>query len=97
MPVFGGKKNKPFNKKGGIPLALVIRLKKTGRKNLKLWRVVVADSRWSGVGRLIEEIGSYNAMVEPPEVKIQKDRYAEWVRKGARPSDTVGVLAKKAK
>ena len=74
-----------------------IRLKKTGTKSRSRWRIVVADSRVPRNGRLIEEIGSCNPMVDPPAVKIQMERYEHWIQKGARPSDTVRQLVKKIK
>ena len=78
-------------------MALVIRLKKTGTKSRKQWRVVVTDRRTSRDGLLIEEIGSYNPLVEPPEVRIQMERYAQWIRKGAKPSSTVKSIIQKKK
>lgn len=76
-------------------MAIVIRLKKIGTKNKKKWRVVVTDRRTSRDGRLIEEIGFYNSLVNPPVIHIQRERYEAWVRKGARPSDTVRSLVQK--
>lgn len=73
-------------------MALAIRLKETGTKNRKQWRIVVTDRRNSGKGRLVEEIGSYNSLVNPPEFKIQKERYQAWIQKGAQPSDVVKSL-----
>ena len=75
-----------------------IRFKPTGTKSRKQWRVVVIDSRLPRTGRLIEEIGFYNPLVEPPDVKIKMDRYEAWVKKGARPSETVkAVIARRPK
>lgn len=54
------------------------------------------DSRLPRTGRLIEEIGFYNPLVEPPDVKIKMDRYEAWVKKGARPSETLKAVVKKA-
>ena len=76
---------------------IAIRLKGMGTKNRKKWRVVVTDSRVSRSGSLIEEIGSYNPLVNPPEVKIRWDRYRAWVQKGAKPSQTVASLAAREK
>lgn len=76
-------------------MALVIRLKRTGRKNQKLWRIVVLDRRRPRDGRSLEEIGTYNPLIDPPAVTVRKDRYDEWIRKGARPSDTVRSLIQK--
>lgn len=74
-----------------------IRLKKTGTKNRAQWRVVVTDRKNARDGRLIEELGFYNPLVDPPEIRIRVDRYQEWLRKGARPSEVVRGIAKQAK
>ena len=74
---------------------ITIRLKQTGTKNRKKWRVVVLDSRRPRNGRLMEEIGSYNPLKEPPEIQMRRDRYDEWVRKGAQPTEVVRNLVKR--
>lgn len=78
-------------------MALTIRLKRAGRKNLKLWKIVVVDRRNARDGRSLEEIGVYNPGVHPSAVTLKKERYAEWVRRGAKPSETVRTLAQKGK
>ena len=76
---------------------IAIRLKQAGTKNRKQWRIVVADTRVPRNGRLIEELGSCNPLVDPPKVNIQMERYDEWVKKGAKPTDTVRTLIKNAR
>ena len=71
---------------------ITIRLKPMGTKNRRKWRIVVSESHVSGSGRPIEELGSYNSLVNPPAVTIRKDRYEAWVQKGAKPSKTVKAL-----
>jgi small subunit ribosomal protein S16 len=56
------------------------------------YRVVVADSRSPRDGRFIEIIGHYNPLTNPPTVKIDRAKAAEWIRKGAQPSNTVKRL-----
>ncbi len=73
-----------------------IRLRRVGAKKAPFYRVVVADSRYPRNGRFIEEIGTYNPLVEPSEIKIDGDRAKDWMSKGAQPTDTVKVLLKKA-
>jgi len=73
-----------------------IRLRRVGAKKAPFYRVVVADSRYPRNGRFIEEIGTYNPLVEPSEIKIDGDRAKDWMAKGAQPTDTVKVLLKKA-
>lgn len=76
---------------------IAIRLKPIGTKSRKLWRVVVIDSRFPRNGRLIEEIGFYNPLVNPPDIKIKMERYDAWLAKGARPSNTLRTLVKQSK
>lgn len=76
---------------------IVIRFKQTGTKSRKNWRVVVADRRVPRNGRLIEEIGYYNPLVDPPKLEVNRERYDEWIRKGAKPSSAVKSVMKKEK
>jgi len=66
-----------------------------GAKKAPFYRVVVADSRYPRDGRFIEEIGTYNPMTEPAEIKIDADKAKTWIKNGAQPTDTVKVLLKK--
>ena len=77
-------------------MAVKIRLKRMGAKKAPFYRVVVADSRYPRDGRFIEEIGTYNPMVEPADVKIDADLAKKWMANGAQPTDTVKRLMKKA-
>lgn len=74
-----------------------IRLKRMGAKKAPFYRVVVADSRYPRDGRFIEEVGTYNPMVEPAEIKIDAEKAKEWIANGAQPTETVKGLLKKAK
>lgn len=77
-------------------MAVKIRLRRMGSKKRPFYRVVVADSRSPRDGRFIEEIGYYNPISEPAEVKINVEKAQEWLGKGAQPSDTVKTLLKNA-
>ena len=77
-------------------MAVKIRLKRMGAKKSPFYRVVVADSRYPRDGRFIEEIGTYNPMVEPAAVNIDAEKAQKWLRNGAQPTDTVKVLLKKS-
>jgi len=70
----------------------VIRLRREGSNRRPRYRVVVTDSRSPRDGRFIEIIGHYNPVTDPPEVKIDRARAAEWIREGAQPSNTVKKL-----
>ena len=73
-----------------------MRLTRMGQKKAPFYRVVVADSRYPRDGRFIEEIGYYNPTTEPAEINIDASKAAEWLKKGAQPTDTVKSLLKKS-
>lgn len=73
-----------------------IRLKRIGAKKAPFYRVVVAESKYARDGRFIEEIGTYNPLVDPAEIKINAERADYWIKCGAQPTDTVKALLKKA-
>ena len=73
-----------------------IRLRRLGAKKAPFYRVVVADSRYPRDGRFIEEIGTYNPLSDPAEIKIDAERAQKWIKNGAQPTDTVRGLLKKA-
>lgn len=73
-----------------------IRLRRLGAKKAPFYRIVVADSRYPRDGRFIEEIGSYNPLVNPAEIKIDSERAQQWIKNGAQPTDTVRDILKKA-
>ena len=72
-----------------------IRLRRLGAKKAPCYRVVVADSRYPREGRFIEEIGTYNPLSDPAEIKIDAERAQKWIKNGAQPTDTVRALLKK--
>lgn len=76
-------------------MAVKIRLKRIGAKKSPFYRVVVADSRYPRDGRFIEELGTYNPLMDPAEVKIDGEKAAKWLKDGAQPTDTVKSLLKK--
>ncbi|MCX4303941.1 MAG: 30S ribosomal protein S16 [Clostridia bacterium] len=69
-----------------------IRLQRVGKKKAPFYHVVVADSRSPRDGKIIEKVGTYNPMTEPATIEIDKDKVAEWVKNGAKPTDTVKKL-----
>ncbi len=66
-----------------------------GAKKAPFYRIVVADSRYPRDGRFIESLGTYNPLMDPPEVKIDAEKAQQWIANGAQPTDTVKVLMKK--
>ena len=73
-----------------------IRLRRMGAKKAPFYRIVVADSRYPRDGRFIEEIGTYNPLTNPAELKVDADRAQAWIKTGAQPTETVKALLKKA-
>jgi len=73
-----------------------IRLRRMGAKKNPFYRIVVADSRYPRDGRFIEEIGTYNPIAQPAEIKVDIDRAQAWIKTGAQPTDTVKDILKKA-
>ncbi len=73
-----------------------IRLRRDGAKKSPYYTIVVADSRYPADGRFIEKVGTYNPMVEPADLKVDKEKVLDWMKKGAKPTDTALALIKKA-
>lgn len=71
---------------------LAIRLRRAGSKKRAFYRVVVTDSRAARDSSFVEILGHYNPRTKPATVKIDRERVSEWMKKGARPSDTVRTL-----
>ena len=86
---------RPISKKEKT-LAVVIRLTRRGAKKKPFYRIVAADSRMPRDGRFLEILGTYDPMLEENGCKIDADKAVAWIKKGAKPSKTVGSLFKKA-
>lgn len=76
-------------------MAVKIRLARHGAKKRPFYRIVVADVESSRDGRFLENVGTYNPLVEPAEVTLKKERIKYWLGQGAIPTDTVRNLLKK--
>ena len=77
-------------------MAVKMRLRIMGAKKAPFYRVIVADSRSPRDGRFIEEIGYYNPLTEPAEIKLDADKAKKWLGNGAQPTETVKALLKKS-
>lgn len=77
-------------------MAVKIRLRRMGAKKAPFYRVVVADSRYPRDGRFIEEIGTYNPLMDPPAINIDADAAKKWLKNGAQPTETAKSLLKKS-
>ena len=73
-----------------------IRLRRMGAKKAPFYRIVVADSRSPRDGRCIEEIGTYNPLLESDNITIDAEKAQTWIKNGAQPTDTVRGLLKNA-
>ena len=73
-----------------------IRLRRMGAKKAPYYRIVVADARAPRDGRCIEEIGTYNPLLESGNVTVDAEKVQTWIKNGAQPTDTVRGLLKKA-
>lgn len=69
-----------------------IRLQRVGAKKAPFYHIVVADSRVSRDGKIIEQIGTYNPMTNPSEIVLDKEKVEKWIKNGAKPTETVKHL-----
>ena len=72
-----------------------IRLARHGTKKKPFYRIVIADSESPRDGRFLENVGTYNPLVDPVEVSLKQERIKYWIDQGAIPTDTVKSLMKK--
>lgn len=77
-------------------MAVKIRLRRMGSKKSPFYRVVVADSHYPRDGRFIEEVGTYNPLANPSEIKIDVEKVQKWLATGAQPTDSVKSLLKRS-
>ena len=80
---------------------LRIRLKRVGKKKQPSYRIVVADIRSPRDGAIVEQVGTYSPLTDPPTIVIDDEKVKKWIGVGAKPTETVermlqskGVLEK---
>ena len=73
-------------------MSVRMRLKRTGKRKQPSYRVVVADQRSPRDGRNVEELGTYNPLTDPSEIRIDEEKALGWLAKGAQPSASVIAL-----
>ncbi|MCI8640746.1 MAG: 30S ribosomal protein S16 [Clostridia bacterium] len=66
-----------------------IRLQREGKKKAPFYHIVVADSKSPRDGKIIEKIGTYNPMTDPCTVVLDQEKVNQWIKNGAKPTDTV--------
>lgn len=77
-------------------MAIVIRLKRMGKVKAPFYRIVVADERRAAKGgKYIDNIGYYSPLKDPADIKINTEKVINWVKNGARISETVMSIIKK--
>ena len=76
-------------------MSVKIRLARHGAKKRPFYRIVVADSECPRDGRYLENVGTYNPLIDPAEVTLKNERISYWMDQGATPTDTVKSLLKK--
>ena len=78
-------------------MAVRIRMKKLGRRHRSFFRVCAVDSRNPRDGRVLEELGTYDPMVQETDARavLKGERIDYWLSVGALPSEKVRVLIKK--
>ena len=77
-------------------MAVKMRLRRMGAKKAPFYRVIVADERSPRDGKFIDEIGYYNPLTNPADVKIDAEKAQKWLDNGAQPTETVKSLLKKS-
>jgi ribosomal protein S16 len=77
-------------------MSVKIKLRRMGAKKKPFYRIVVADARSPRDGKFIEEIGYYNPMVEPVEIKLDNEKVQKWKANGAQPTNKVRALINKS-
>ncbi len=78
-------------------MSVTIRMSRHGTKKRPFYRIVVSDRRFPRDGRYIEQVGTYDPSAATGGLKLNRDKVETWIKKGAKPSQTVSELIKKQK
>lgn len=79
-------------------MSVRLRLQRHGSKKAPFYRVVAADGRSPRDGKYIELLGVFNPLVDGKIVlNLNLERVDHWLSVGARPTDTVETLIKRAR
>ncbi len=76
-------------------MAVVLRMTRRGAKKKPFYRIVAADSRSPRDGKFLEMLGTYDPLKSENNIKIDAEKVTSWIKKGAKPSETVAALLKK--
>ena len=78
-------------------MSVIIRMSRHGTKKKPFYRIVVSDQRFPRDGRYIEQVGTYDPRAKTAALKLEREKIDGWIKKGAKPSQTVSELMKKQK
>ncbi|WP_242340094.1 MULTISPECIES: 30S ribosomal protein S16 [Anaeromyxobacter] len=78
-------------------MAVVLRLSRAGTHKAPFYHVVATDSRNSRDGKYIEDVGIYDPTLVPERIELKVERIEHWLKVGAKPSETVAMILKRAK
>jgi small subunit ribosomal protein S16 len=78
-------------------MAVVLRLARAGTHKAPFYHVVATDSRKPRDGRYIEDVGVYDPTLRPERIELKQERVEHWLKAGAKPSQTVAMLLKRAR
>jgi small subunit ribosomal protein S16 len=78
-------------------MSVTIRMSRHGAKKKPFYRIVVSDRRFPRDGRYIEQVGTFDPNAKSGGVKLDQTKIDTWIKKGAKPSQTVSELIKKTK
>jgi small subunit ribosomal protein S16 len=78
-----------------VTMAVKIRLMRVGKRKQPYYRIVAKEARSPRQGRCIEQVGFYNPLVDPAEVRFDMEKVDKWLKDGAQPTDTVKRLLSK--
>jgi small subunit ribosomal protein S16 len=76
-------------------MAVKIRLQRRGAKKRPYYAIVVADTRKPRDGKFIDRVGDYDPRKDPPLVHVEREKYDEWLRKGAQPTEAVSQIIRR--
>ena len=78
-------------------MSVTIRMSRHGAKKKPFYRIVVSDQRFPRDGRYIEQVGTYDPRSKGGVLRLDREKIDAWIKKGAKPSQTVSELIKKEK
>lgn len=76
-------------------MAVKIRLQRVGTKKRPFYRVVAVDSKARRDGKVIDQIGQYQPIVDGEQFNIDEEKVIKWLKQGAQPTHTILRMLKK--